>query len=196
MIFAEFIRFLRIFCGSCVCRQDICCVSRHDICCVSRQDICSMCQQTSPTTTPIHSVQRGGRPSVHNVWEMSWEMSADTTDVLSADTTDVLSADTTDVLSADTFPSENPTCRICQIWHPKNGICPPFGHIGRSPRENFARHTNSVRRTRLWGSQGVGSTLFLENQESDGPGTRFGDGARFWSWGRGEGVSPPCCSSG
>ena len=33
---------------------------------------------------------------------MSWEMSADTTDVLSADTTDVLSADTTDVLSADT----------------------------------------------------------------------------------------------
>ena len=33
---------------------------------------------------------------------MSWEMSADTTDVLSADTTDVLAADTTDVLSADT----------------------------------------------------------------------------------------------
>ena len=33
---------------------------------------------------------------------MSWEMSADTTDVLSADTTDVLAADTTDVLPADT----------------------------------------------------------------------------------------------
>ena len=43
-----------------------------------------------------------GRPSVQNVGGMSWEMSADTTDVLSADTTDVLSADTTDVLSADT----------------------------------------------------------------------------------------------
>ena len=39
---------------------------------------------------------------MQNVGGMSWEMSADTTDVLSADTTDVLSADTTDVLSADT----------------------------------------------------------------------------------------------
>ena len=71
-----------------------------------------------------------GRPSVENVGGMSWEttevLSADTTDVLSADTTDVLSADTTDVLSADTFPSENPTSRICQIWHLKKGIWSPF----------------------------------------------------------------------
>ena len=42
---------------------------------------------------------------------MSWEMSADTTDVLSAATTDVLAADTTDVLPADTthvLPADNP----------------------------------------------------------------------------------------
>ena len=71
-------------------------------------------------------------------------------------------------MSADTSTSENSPSWICQIWHPKNGTCPPFGHIGRSPSEIFARHTNSVRRTRLWGSQPVGVTLFLGESGYDG----------------------------
>ena len=56
-----------------------------------------------------------GRPCVENARGMSWEMSADTTDVLSADTTDVL--------SADTFPSDfappSPkwfSAITCNIW--------------------------------------------------------------------------------
>ena len=132
--------------------------------------------QDIPPTFSTQGRPRSGRPCLETAWGMSWEMSADTTDVLSADTTDVLSADTTDVLSADTtdvlsadtFPSENPTSRICKIWHLKNGIWSPFGHIGRSPSSFCRSRTNSVRRRQLWGSQDVGTTLFLWNQESDG----------------------------
>ena len=58
--------------------------------------------QDIPPTFSTQGRPRSGRPCLENAWGMSWEMSADTTDVLSADTTDVLAADTTDVLSADT----------------------------------------------------------------------------------------------
>ena len=53
---------------------------------------------------------------MQNVGGMSWEMSADTTDVLSADTTDVLSADTTDVLSADTRRQEQSGGNLGATW--------------------------------------------------------------------------------
>ena len=95
-------------------------------------------------------------------------MSADTTVGLSADTADVLSANTTDVLPADTFPSENPPSRICQIWHLKNEIWSPFGHIRRSPSHFCRSRTNFLRRRQLWGCWDMGVSLFLGDQESGG----------------------------
>ena len=77
-----------------------------------------------------------GRPCVENVGGMSWEMSADTTDVLSADTTDVLAADTTDVLSADTsLQSGKASALRCvasktQHFGINFGISDPFGMSG------------------------------------------------------------------
>ena len=69
---------------------------------------------------------RSGRPCLENAWGMSWEMSADTTDVLSADTTDVLAADTTDVLPADTahvLPADNPDF----LWQDQESCNPNLG---------------------------------------------------------------------
>ena len=59
-------------------------------------------------------------------WGMSWEMAAETTDVLSADTKDVLAADTTDVLPADTthvLPADNPDF----LWQHQKSCNPNLG---------------------------------------------------------------------
>ena len=96
----------------------------------------SVVSQDIPQALPTQGRPLRGRPCVENVGGMSWEMSADTTDVLSADTTDVLAADTTDVLSADTsLQSGKASALRCvasktQHFGINFGISDPFGMSG------------------------------------------------------------------
>ena len=66
------------------------------------------------------------------------------------------------------FPGFSPPL-IWWIWHPKNEIWSPFGHIQRSPSENRRSGNHSVRRTQPWWPQALGTPLFLGKQGYVGP---------------------------